>query len=301
MAPAGNQLALNRSEDNLILSFGKFSASDVFDTNDLAHDPMRDFMNWAIVDAGPWDYAADAWGYTYGLAAEWNTGPWSFRSGLFDLSRIPNGTELVRGFGQYQLDGEIERRFTIHGHEGQIRLLGFASRGRLGNYWSAVAHAVGESDAADISHVRSGSWKTGLSLNLQQGFTDDFSVFARLTYDDPSREGDEFTDMANSMLVGGSLKGSSWNRSRDVVGLGVETGGIGRSAQSFFAHGGLGILIGDGRLDHYGRENVLEAYYSALLAERVQATLDYQFIANPAYNADRGPVSVFGLRLHADL
>jgi high affinity Mn2+ porin len=220
---------------------------------------------------------------------------------LFDLSRIPNGTELVRGFGQFQVDGEIERRFSLLGHEGQIRLLGFASRGRLGDYADAVSYAIAEESKADISAVRTGSWKSGLSLNLQQKLTDDLSVFARATYDDPSKEGDEFTDMANSLLFGASLKGTDWNRRSDVIGFGFETGGIGKSAQQFFAHGGLGILIGDGRLDHYARENVVEAYYSALMVEGLQATLDYQLIANPAYNTDRGPVSVFGLRLHGEL
>jgi high affinity Mn2+ porin len=139
-----------------------------------------------------------------------------------------------------------------------------------------------------------------LSLNGEQAISDDVGVFARATLDDPSKEGDEFTDMANSLAIGASLKGASWDRKDDTVGLAFETGGIGHAAQHFFALGGLGILIGDGRLDRASREDVLESYYSAALWKGIYATLDYQFIANPAYNPDRGPVSVFGVRLHGD-
>ena len=297
---AANQLAGSRSHDNLVLTLGKFSPTDIFDGNSYAHDPMHDFLNWGMIEAGPWDYAADAWGYSYGGAAEWNVSDWSLRAGLFNLSRIPNGTELVRGFGQYQIDLEAERRFSIGGRDGKIRLLAFASRGRLANYNDAVALALATHQTADASLVRKGSWKSGLSLNGEQAISDDLGIFARATLDDPSKEGDDFTDMANSVAFGASLKGASWDRRDDTVGLAFETGGIGHAAQRFFALGGLGILIGDGRLDHASRENVLESYYSAALWKGIYATLDYQFIANPAYNADRGPVSVFGVRLHGE-
>ena len=295
-----NQLAGSRTEDSLVVTLGKFSPTDIFDTNLYAHDPSHDFLNWGMIDAAPWDYAADAWGYSYGGAAEWTVANWTVRGGLFDLSRIPNGTELTRGFGQYQLDGEIERRFTLLTRDGSIKLLGFASRGRLGDYNDAVALSLATHKPADIAAVRRGAWKPGMSLNLQQGLTDDLGAFARATWDNGSKEGDDFTDMANSVSAGLSLKGASWDRKEDTVGLALESGGISKSAQRFFAAGGLGILIGDGRLDHYDRENVIEAYYAAKLWDGIYTTLDYQFIANPAYNADRGPVSIFGLRLHGE-
>jgi high affinity Mn2+ porin len=219
---------------------------------------------------------------------------------LFDLSRIPNGTELTRGFGQYQLDGEVERRFTLWAQDGSIKLLGFASRGLLGDYNDAVARSLATHKPADITAVRRGAWKSGISLNLEQGLTEDLGAFARASLDDGSKEGDEFTDMADSISAGLSLNGESWSRKGDTIGLALESGGISKAAQRFFAAGGLGILIGDGRLDHYDRENVVEAYYAARLWDGLFATLDYQFIANPAYNADRGPVSVLGLRLHGE-
>jgi high affinity Mn2+ porin len=292
-----NQLAGSRTADNLIITLGKFSPTDIFDTNDYAHDPMHDFLNWGVIEAAPWDYAADAWGYSYGGAAEWNFSDWSLRGGVFNLSRIPNGTELVRGFGQYQLDAEVELRFTLGGRDGKLNLLAFSSRGVLANYNDAAVLPVRPVDAG---LVRRGSWKSGVSLNGQQAVSDDVGIFLRATLDDPSKEGDDFTDMANSISTGLSLKGGSWARADDTVGLAFETGGIGKAAQRFFAAGGLGILIGDGRLDHYAREDIVEAYYSATLMPAIQVTLDYQFIANPAYNADRGPVSVLGFRLHGE-
>ena len=295
-----NQLAGSRTADNVIVTLGKFAPGDVFDTNDYAHDPMHDFLNWAVIDAGPWDYAADAWGYSYGGAVEWSFSDWTLRGGLFDLSRIPNGTELTRGFGQYQLDGEVERRVTLFGRAGKIKLLGFASRGRIGDYTDAVNLAAATRRPADISLVRLGAWKTGMSLNLQQALSDDLGFFLRATLNDGSKEGEEFTDMANSILAGLSWNGQSWGRSDDTIGLAIESGGMSDAGRRFFAAGGLGILIGDGRLDHYDRENVIETYYAAKLCDGITGTLDYQFIANPAYNADRGPVSVFGVRLHGE-
>jgi high affinity Mn2+ porin len=288
-----NQLGGSRSADNLIITAGKFSPTDIFDTNEYAHDAAHDFLNWAVIDAGPWDYAADAWGYTYGTSIEWTFAQTTLRSGLFDISRIPNGTELTRGFGQYQLDVELEERFTLFNREGKIKVLGFATRGRLGDYNDAVAFAMLTHQPADISAVRRGAWKSGVSLNLQQAISDNWRAFVRITLDDGSKEGDDFTDMANSVSMGTSMKGTFWHRKDDTVGIAVETGGISRAGQRFFAAGGLGILIGDGALGHYNREDVVETYYSTKLSEDVQATLDYQFIANPAYNADRGPVSVF--------
>jgi high affinity Mn2+ porin len=291
-----NQLAMNRSTDNVVITAGKFSPTDIFDVNDYAHDPMHDFLNWAIIDAGPWDYAADAWGYSYGAAGEWSFAAWTLRGGMFNLSRQPNGTELTRGFGQYQLDAEVERRFTLGGREGKLKLLGFASRGRLGDYNDAIALA----GVPDISLVRRGAWKSGVSVNGQQALSVDLGLFARATLSDGSKEGDEFTDMANSISTGLSLKGTSWGRADDRVGLAFESGGITDAGRRFFAAGGLGILIGDGRLDHYAREDIVEAYYALQVRQGIQASLDYQFVANPAYNADRGPVSVLGFRLHGE-
>ncbi len=299
VAPAANQLGGTRARDNIILTMGKFSAVDIFDNNTYAHDPSRDFLNWAVIDAGAYDYAADAWGYSYGAAGEWNQDDWSFRAGLFDMSRAPNGTELVRGFGQYQLDAEIERRFQLSGRDGAVRVLGWTDRANLGAYDDATALALARHQPADIALVRVPRSRPGGSINLEQGLSDDLGFFLRASLADGSQESYEFTDMDRSLSTGFSLKGEGWGRQDDAAGLALENGAVSKSAQNFLAAGGLGILIGDGRLLHYNDEDVVEAYYSAALFANAALSLDYQFIANPAYNADRGPVSVLGLRLHA--
>ncbi len=293
-----NQLAALHTSDKLVFTGGKFSVTDIFDTNSYAHDARGDFLNWAIVDAGAFDYAADAWGYSYGLAAEWSFDAWTLRGGLFDLSRVPNTTELETDFSQYELVAELERRIALWDHGGKIKLLAFVNRGRMGAYKDAVALAGLNRLPADTSLVRRFRSRPGGSFNLEQGITDDLGFFLRASLNDGSQETYEFTDINQSVSTGFSLKGAGWDRSDDTVGVAFETSAVSRAAQSYLAAGGLGLLIGDGRLTQYRNEQVVEAYYDAQLIKGVNVALDYQLIANPAYNADRGPISVLGLRLH---
>jgi high affinity Mn2+ porin len=295
-----NQLAGTHTADNLVLTAGKFSVTDIFDTNSYAHDPRGDFLNWAVVDAGAFDYAADSWAYTYGAAAEWTFGDWTARGGLFDLSRVPNTTELETGFGQFELVGELERRIALFDHGGKIKLLGFVNRGRMGDYNDAVALAAATHMPADTALVRRYRSRPGATVNVEQGLTDDLGFFLRAGLNDGSQETYEFTDMSQSVSTGLSLKGAAWDRKDDTLGLAFETSAISRSAQAYFAAGGLGLLIGDGRLTRYHDEAVVETYYDAQVIKGINVALDYQFIANPGYNADRGPVSVLGLRLHGE-
>src|SRR5262249_12495155 len=111
--PAANQLAGTRSADRLTITAGKFSVVDVFDGNPYAHDPRLDFFGWAVVDAGPFDYAADAWGYTYGLSADWTQSWWTVRAGAFDMSKEPNGKQLDKEFSQVAFIAELEERHTL--------------------------------------------------------------------------------------------------------------------------------------------------------------------------------------------
>jgi len=285
--------------DRLVITAGKFAVTDMFDTNAYAHDPNNDFLNWAVIDSGAFDYAADAWGFTYGLAAEWTKAWWTLRTGLFDLSRFPNTTALVRGFGQYEIVSEIEARHEFWGQPGKVKLLGFVNRGRMGSYMDAVALAAATNSVPDIALVRRPAFRPGAALNIEQQLDGDLGAFARLSWNDGSEEAFEFTEINQSVAAGLSLKGTSWSRPGDTVGVAGVVDEIARSAQSYFAAGGLGILIGDGQL-HYGTENILEIYYRAALMRGLAISFDYQFIADPAYNRDRGPVSILGLRLHAD-
>lgn len=295
-----NQFDETRSANNLVITMGKISAVDIFDTNDYAHDPSRDFLNWAVIDSGAYDYAADSWGYTYGMAAELTVDWWTLRGGIFDLSKLPNEKHLETGFRQFEIVAEAEERHTLFGHDGKLKLLGWLHRGWMGSYSDAVALAEQTGTVPSTALVRNYKSRGGVALNFQQELTGDLGMFARLSYNDGSQEAYDFTEIDRGLSTGLSLKGIRWNRADDTVGAAYIVSGISQAAQRYFAAGGLGILIGDGRLPHYGLENGLETYYSAQLASWFWATADYQLIVNPAYNRDRGPVNILGLRLHAE-
>jgi high affinity Mn2+ porin len=295
-----NQIAGSLAADNLVLTIGKFGVTDIFDTNAYAHDPRADFVNWAIVDAGAFDYAADSWGYTYGAAAEWTQDWWTLRAGLFDLSRIPNDKASQRGFEQFEVNVEAEERHTLMDQAGKAKLLIFINYGRMANYGDAVRLGAATGTTPDASLVRRYQARLGGSLNVEQAITADLGAFARASLNDGTKEAYEFTEINQSVSLGLSLKGASWARPDDVVGLAGVVNALSPEAREYLAAGGLGILIGDGRLPHYQTENILETYYKAAVIDHVSFTADYQFIDNPAYNRDRGPVSVFGARVHVE-
>jgi high affinity Mn2+ porin len=293
-----NQFAESQTANRLVLTIGRFGVVDIFDNNKYAHDPRSDFMNWSVVDTATFDYAADPWGYTYGAAAEWYQGDWTLRGGWFDLSIIPNNIELDPGFQQFQWVGEIERRYELWGYPGKIAVTGFLSRGRMGTFEDAIAWAQITGSPADIAAVRQYRSRGGVSMNLEQEITPDLGAFVRAGVANGDIEPYEFTDIDRTVAAGLALKGTQWDRPDDTFGLAGVVNGISAEHEAFFNDGGLGILIGDGMLPHPGPEQIIETYYG-FPASFCSVTLDYQFIANPAYNRDRGPVSVFGARLHA--
>jgi high affinity Mn2+ porin len=293
-----------RSADRLVLTVGRFAVVDIFDTNRYANNPKSDFLNWSVVNTGSFDYAADGWGYTYGAAAEWYTGHWTFRAGLFDLSATPTGGVSPLGpaadptFQQFQIDGEIERRYDLWGQPGKIKITGFLSRGNAGNFSDAVALAVATGTPADINAVRTYTSRPGVSVNVEQQVTETLGAFFRAGWADGQIEPWDFTDIDRTASGGVSINGKSWGRPDDTIGIAGVINGISSAHIAFLNAGGLGILIGDGQLPNYRTEKILEAYYSYALTASTRLTFDYQFIANPAYNADRGPAQVFAGRAH---
>ncbi len=301
VAPGANQLGGIRTVDNLVVTLGKFSVTDIFDTNRYAHDPRGDFLNWAVIDAGAFDYAADAWGYSYGAAMEWTQSWWTLRVGLFDLSRVPNTTALERGFGQYELVAEAEERHALWGEPGKLKVLGFLNRGRMGSYAEAVRLAQTTGQQPDTGLVRRYASRPGLAINLEQQIANNLGLFLRASLNDGSKEAYEFTEINRSLSAGLSLNGAGWGCPDDTLGVAGAVNALSGAARRYFAAGGIGILIGDGRLPHYEAEDIAEVYYRARLTEQLSASADYQFVANPAYNRDRGPISIVGIRLHAEI
>ncbi|HEY5290636.1 MAG TPA: carbohydrate porin [Caulobacteraceae bacterium] len=297
--PDLNQLGGSQSANRIVVTVGKFNVTDVFDTNAYAHDPKQDFLNWALIDAGTFDYAADAWGYTVGASVEWYHGPWTVRAGVFDLSKMPNGEKLDPNLGQFQLVGEVERHYSILGKDGSIKVTGFLSRGRMGLYSDAIELGAELGEPPNTALVRRYRSRPGISVNLQQKITDDLGAFTRAGWDRSDVEAYEYADIDQTVSAGLSMAGKRWGRSDDTIGLAGVINNISKEHQAYLAAGGLGILVGDGRLPHPRTENILETYYKAALTRFLQLTLDYQFVDNPAYNTDRGPVSIFAIRLHA--
>jgi len=300
--PDINQLAGSHQADRLILTFGKFATADIFDHNTYSDDSKHTFLNWALVDVGTFDYAANAWGYTYGAATEWYQDWWVLRAGLFDLSETPNSSNLDSTFmRQFQFVAEAEEDHTIFDQPGVVRILSFMSHGRMGLFSDAIQVSELTGQPADIASVRHLHERAGVSINIEQHLTDDLGVFMRAGYDDPSREPFEFIDVDQTVSGGISTNGSGWGRKDDTARLAFIVNGITREHAAYFNAGGLGILIGDGMLPHPGDEKTIEALYTFAATKSVKFTADYQFVDNPAYNTQRGPVSVLGLRLHAEI
>jgi high affinity Mn2+ porin len=307
---SGDPLTLAGEQDRSRLTFtiGRFSSKDLFDNNRYANDPRTQFMNWALMANAAWDYPSDSLGYTTGIAVELSHPKWALRYGFFQLPNQRNGFTAESqylmwpgdgsaGDGQFWQDWgmvvEHERRFTINDHPGAIRLLGYLNQGPFGNYQAALYVPD-----ANISLTQaSGRHTYGFGLNLEQEITKNIGVFSRLGWNNGQNEAWMFTDVNHTGSLGIVVKGEAWNRPDDTVGLAGVISGISNSNQLYLGAGGLGILDGDGALN-YAEEKVLEAYYDGKIAKHLRGALDYQFVADPAFNSARGPVSVFGIRLH---
>lgn len=296
-----NSLRGRQTANRVVLTFGKISVGDIFDTNAYAHDPRTDFFNWSVIDAGTFDYAADAWGFSYGGAAEWRAGDWTFRTGVFALSRIPNGEALDSSFKRFQTVGEIERRYGVGGRAGRVKATTFLNRAPMGGFADAVAAGLASGATPSLSAVARYRSRAGISFSLEQQVTDDIGLFARAGIADGHVQSYEFCDIDRSLSGGLSISGRGWSRTADVAGAALVVNDISNAFKTYLGRGGVGLTVGDGALVHSGPETIFESYYSYALASAVRVSIDYQFIANPAYNRDRGPVSIIGLRLHGAL
>jgi high affinity Mn2+ porin len=301
VAPDQNQLGGANTADRIIATIGKFSVVDIFDTNQYAHDARNDFMNWAVIDGGAFDYAADAWGYAYGASLEWYQRFWTLRAGIFNGSATPNSKYAAFPLGsQFQIVIEAEARYSLFGQAGKIKVLGFQTRAKLAtfaaleNFFAANPDASNV-DAESIRHLRN---KFGGDINIEQSITADLGAFLRASLSDGRTEAYDFTDIDRSISGGFSSSGGRWNRPDDTVGVAYVVDNISKAHKDYFEQGGLGPLIGDGRLTNAAPEQVLETYYSFAVRSGIKISADYQLVNHPAYNEDRGPVHIFSGRLH---
>jgi high affinity Mn2+ porin len=300
IADGPNQLAGKRDIDRVTVTIGRFSVGDFFDGNSYAKDPRVDFMNWAMWSSAAYDFPADLPGFTRGAVVELNRKDWALRAGIFQVPSQPNNDVLTFKTGGAVV--ELEERYSIFGQPGKLRLGVFGNQGNTANFREVLAIEAAN-PALDINDVTVNSRRTrlkyGVYANAEQQIANDVGVFARASWNDGQNEILSFADIDRSVSGGVSVKGNSWGRPGDTFALGGAVNGLSQAHRDFFAAGGLGLLIGDGRLN-YSTERILETYYAFGLNKAFTFTADYQLVVNPAYNMDRGPVSIFSGRLHGE-
>jgi high affinity Mn2+ porin len=296
-----NQLAGDRPMTRYTVTVGRFSNSDFFDGNNFTHDPRTQFMAWGLMYNGAWDYPADTRGYTWGIVNEFHTKNWSFRYGATAEPTVANGGRFDRRLFVDRGDTfEEERRYSLGGHAGAIRVLQFLNHTRSGSYVDAVRLGEQTGITPSVQTIRRpGTLKYGTGISFDQKLSNDVGVFARLGWNDGKTEDFAFTAIDRLAEAGVSVKGTRWKRKDDVVATAFAASGISGAHAVYLAQGGLDFLIGDGKLN-YAPEYLWESYYNARVFRGLSATLDVQHYNNPAFNHDRGPVWVESIRLHIE-
>lgn len=282
---------------------GKFSTVDFFDVNGVGSDSQHQFTNWAVVNNGAYDYAADTRGYSWGVLIEYYNYNWVLRFGEMLMPRIANGIQMDWDPTRSRAENmELEYHYHIvPDREGIIRTLYYVNHANMGSYSEALqAFQKGQDPTPDVTaHRHEGTVKYGFGLNLEQELTEEFRAFGRAGWNEGHHETFAYTEIDRSVAVGADLKGDRWGREHDKIGLAYVINGLSQDHRRYLAAGGLGFVLGDGAL-HYGTERIIEAYYRIHLWRGIAISPDIQWITNPGYNQDRGPVFVAGFRLHLE-
>jgi high affinity Mn2+ porin len=301
-------LATKLPERRLELRVGKMGLPDTFDLNSVGTDSHLQFLNWTTDNNGAWDYAADTRGYTVGAIAEYDDKSWSLRYGLALMPKIANDIDLDWNLGRASGQNvEFELRHGLLGglvapeRKGVVRALVYVNHSHMGLYRAAnEAYLKGTDATPDITkHETFGAVKYGFGLNAEQELTESLRVFGRFGWNEGAHESFAYTEVDQTVEFGGDLAGKHWGRPNDKLGLAFVSNAIKRDHQEYLKLGGLGFLLGDGKLN-YAREDILESYYTLHAWRGVFYSLDAQYIAHPGYNQDRGPVLVESVRMHVD-
>jgi high affinity Mn2+ porin len=299
MESAPNQLGGSQPVSSLTIIAGKFSVTDFFDNNTYSHDPRSEFINWSLMSNGAWDYPADVRGYTEGIVEDLRLRSWSLRHATVLEPEQANGRTLDTRIGKNRGEVvELEHRHAPLHHPGAVRLLGYWNREDAGNFRESLqaAAATGEVPVFDTSR-RNGAAKYGFGVNVEQEILRDLGVFGRYGWSDGKTEAWAFTQIDRSVSGGVSIGGWFWKRPRDHAGAAAVRNYLSGDQRAFLAAGGMGFLIGDGRLN-YHPESIVEIYYAVPMPRGFTLTGDYQHVGDPAYNRARGPVAVYSLRVH---
>lgn len=295
-----NELAGTVPQRYIQVTAGRFAISDFFDNNSYSHDARTQFLNWSLMGNGAYDYAANTRGYTWGAVIAYVVPGWAVRAGAALVPTTANASIMdgrIKDAHALQLEAERNWGQT---RKGAVRLLLYTNGAHMGNYNQAVAEASASGTLPDVTTTRAYRRnKTGLGINAEQQISEHTGVFVRAGWNDGRTETWMFTEIDQSVSAGISGNPSFFKRNNDLWGLAFVLNGISKEHRNYLAAGGTGFMIGDGRLN-YAPEGIAELFYSMdVHDEHFYVTPDYQFILNPAYNKDRGPLHVFSLRVHS--
>jgi high affinity Mn2+ porin len=290
-------------ERRLEIRFGKMGLVDYFDQNSYGTDSNFQFMNWTVDNNGAYDYAADTRGFTYAALLEYHAPRIVLRFAEALMPKVANGinldADLTRAHGE---NTEVElHRTVLPRREGIVRLLAYVNHANMGSYRQAVENfQAGVTPVPEITaHPLQTTIKYGFGVNLEQPLNDWLGVFVRWGWNEGRHESYAYTEDDETELFGVGASGKRWSRKFDRAGLAYVSNGISRDHQQYLALGGLGFLLGDGRLN-YARENILETYYTLHVWRGAYPSFGFQYVDHPGYNRDRGPVLVPTLRLHLE-
>ncbi len=297
---APNQFGAKVAKRRFVLSLGFLAVTDIFDANEYSHDARTSFVNWALWTYGASDFAADSRGYTLGIVLEYYHDDWAFRLGRFAQPKESNGLPLDYNiFAHYGDVLEIEHDHTLLGKPGSVRLDGFHNHARMGSFRDALADAARTGAPPAVANVRKDQSKLAFGIGVEQAVTQDAGLFARFSYNDGQTETYAYAEIERSLTAGAAMKGRLWLRPGDTLGFAFALNGLSDAHREYLAAGGLGFFIGDGRLN-YGMEQILEAFYAVKVFSGLVFSLDGQYVVNPAYNKDRGPVKFIACRFHIE-
>jgi high affinity Mn2+ porin len=286
----------------LEIRFGKFSMPDFFDINSVGSDTHFQFINWTTDNNGAWDYAADTRGYTVGITADFEDRNWGFRFGEALMPKIANGIDLVWKPWQVHAENfEYElRRGALPKRPGVLRLLAYTNYANMGIYSQQIALAQEQGTTPDITdHPWHVTRKYGFGINIEQNLTRYLTAFGRFGWDNGKTESFAYTEVDQTFAEGVGANGAWWHRKQDRAGVAFVTNAISKAHQEYLADGGLGFLLGDGALN-YGREDIVETYYTTHVWRGIYIAPGLQHLNNPGYNRDRGPVVVPSFRAHVE-
>lgn len=312
------QLGSTVDSRRITFRFGSFSILDFFDKNSYSGDLRRQFMNMTFMTHAAYDFSSDARGYSVGAVIEYFHDDWAFRFGRItppqNPNQLPTDYHLLTYYGD-QL--EIEHHHQLFGRPGAARLLGYRNHLKTGNFDEAIAaynnsngamnattctafnYGSGNATAPDLCWVRRPANKIGFGINLEQEISDDAAIFFRGMYSDGKTEVFAYTSTDRSISFGTLIKGVRWGRSKDLLGLGYAQNWISKSHADYLNMGGIDGFIGDGKLN-YSPERAFDVFYSINLWSSLWLTGDYQLLVNPGFNADRGPVDIYSVKLHLE-